>query len=174
VPIYALGEYEPAIDATAWIHPEAVVIGNVTLGPESSVWPCAVLRGDFGSIEIGARTSVQDGTVVHCGAEYPTLVGADCIVGHNAYLEGCTVEEQVLVGSMATVLPHCRVRRGAVIAAGAVLIWGTEVPALALARGVPAQIESGAVEEGRWASGPRHYVEMAQRYARELREVQGR
>jgi carbonic anhydrase/acetyltransferase-like protein (isoleucine patch superfamily) len=174
VPIYALGEHEPTIDATAWIHPEAVVIGNVTIGPEASVWPCAVLRGDFGSIEIGARTSVQDGTVIHCGADCPTLVGADCIVGHNAYLEGCTVEDQVLVGSMATVLPHCSVGRGAVIAAGAVLTRGTEVPARALARGVPAQIEAEAVEDGQWAFGSQHYVDMAQRYARELRQVERR
>jgi carbonic anhydrase/acetyltransferase-like protein (isoleucine patch superfamily) len=171
MPIYALGDVEPVIDATVWIHPDAVVIGDVTLGPEVSVWPCAVLRGDFGTISVGARTSIQDGTVVHCAAKAPTVIGAECIVGHNAYLEGCTVEDGVLVGSMSTVLPHSVVRRGAVIAAGAVVTRGTEVPVRALARGVPAQIEPDAVEEGRWAFGPERYVENARRYRRELRLI---
>ena len=75
MPIYALGEYEPDIDETAFVHPDAVVIGRVRIGPEASVWPCAVLRGDHGRIEVGARTSVQDGTVVHCTHEWPTLIG---------------------------------------------------------------------------------------------------
>src|SRR5581483_8972568 len=122
MPIYALGDQVPAIDPGAWVHPQAVVIGSVTLGPEVSVWPCAVLRGDFGPIEIGARTSIQDGTVVHAS----TTVGRECVVGHNAYIEGCVIEDQAMVGSEATVLPRARVGRGAVIAAGAVVVRGAE------------------------------------------------
>ena len=99
MPIYALGEFEPAIHESAFVHPDAVVIGRVSIGPEASVWPCAVLRGDHGRIEVGARTSVQDGTVVHCTHEWPTLIGADCVVGHNAHLEGCVVGDGCLIGS---------------------------------------------------------------------------
>jgi carbonic anhydrase/acetyltransferase-like protein (isoleucine patch superfamily) len=167
--VYALGDVVPRIDPAAWLHPQAVVIGNVTIGPEASIWPCAVLRGDFGLIEIGARTSIQDGTVVHTTPENPTIVGPECVVGHNAYLEGCTIEPEVLVGSLAAVLPGAVVGRGAVIAAGAVVTRGTHVPARALARGVPARIEPDAVETGRFADGVQRYVDMAARYRRELR-----
>ena len=169
MPIYALGDQVPAIDPGAWVHPQAVVIGSVTLGPEVSVWPCAVLRGDFGPIAIGARSSIQDGTVVHAD----TVVGRGCVVGHNAYIEGCTLEDEVLVGSEASVLPHAVVGRGAVIAAGAVVIRGASVPARALARGVPATIEPDAIEDGRWAAGVQRYVELAQRYRIEMRELGG-
>ena len=172
MPVYALGDDAPVIDPTAFVHPDAVVMGRVTIGPEASVWPCAVLRGDFGTIEIGARSSIQDGTVVHTGPDYPTVVGAECVVGHNAYLEGCTVADEVLVGSMSTVLPFCVLGRGAVVAAGAVLTRGTEVPPHALAKGVPAQIRDGAVQEGKWATGVQRYVDMAQRYASEMRLVE--
>lgn len=99
MPIYALGDRVPTIDPTAFVHPDAVVIGDVHLGPESTVWPTAVLRGDHGTIRVGARTSIQDGTVIHCTADLPTVVGDECVVGHNAHLEGCTVEDHCLIGS---------------------------------------------------------------------------
>src|ERR1700683_3186530 len=116
VPIYALGDYEPEIHETAFVHPDAVVIGRVRIGPEASVWPCAVLRGDHGRIEVGARTSVQDGTVVHCTHEWPTLIGADCVVGHNAHLEGCVVADMCLIGSGSVTLNRVTVGTGAVVA----------------------------------------------------------
>ena len=90
---------EPEIDELAYVAPDAVVIGRVTIGPEASVWPGAVLRGDHGHISVGARTSVQDGTIVHCTAQRPTVIGADCVVGHNAHLEGCVIEPGCLIGS---------------------------------------------------------------------------
>lgn len=169
MPVYALGEQVPRIHPEAWIHPQAVVIGDVSIEAEASVWPCAVLRGDFGPIAIGPRSSIQDGTVVHAH----TVVGRDCVVGHNAYIEGCTIEDEVLVGSEASVLPHATVGRGAVVAAGAVVVRGATVPARALARGVPAQIEEDAVEEGRWSAGVQRYVELARRYRVQLREIEG-
>jgi Carbonic anhydrases/acetyltransferases, isoleucine patch superfamily len=119
VPIYALGEYEPEIHETAFVHPDAVVIGRVSIGAEASVWPCAVLRGDHGRIEVGARTSVQDGTVVHCTHEWPTLIGADCVVGHNAHLEGCVVGDGCLIGSGSITLNRVTVGAGAIVAAAA-------------------------------------------------------
>ena len=167
MPVYALGDEVPRIDPEAWVHPQAVVIGSVTLGPEVSVWPCAVLRGDFGPISVGARSSIQDGTVVHAN----TVVGRNCVVGHNAYIEGCVIEDEVLVGSEASVLPRAVVGRGAVIAAGAVVVRGASVPARALARGVPASFELDAIADGRWADGVQRYVDLAQRYRSEMREV---
>ena len=86
--LYALGDKTPTIDPTAFVHPEAVIIGDVTIGAQSSVWPTAVLRGDHGAIRIGAKTSIQDGTIVHCTSTLDTLVGDRCVVGHNVHLEG--------------------------------------------------------------------------------------
>ena len=121
MPIYALDEFEPQIDELAYVHPDAVVIGRVTLGPEASVWPGAVLRGDHGTISVGARTSVQDGTVVHCTAEHPTVIGADCVVGHNTHLEGCVVEDGCLIGSGSTTLNRAVIGAGSIVAAGALV-----------------------------------------------------
>jgi carbonic anhydrase/acetyltransferase-like protein (isoleucine patch superfamily) len=121
MPIYALGEAEPTIDATAYIHPDAVVIGDVTIGAESSVWPCAVLRGDPGGIVVGARTSVQDGTVVHTTPMNPTRIGAECVIGHNVHLEGCDIGDGSLVGSGAIVLNGALVEAEALVGAGALV-----------------------------------------------------
>ena len=129
MPVYALGDRVPQIDPTAFVHPDAVVIGDVRIGPESTVWPTAVLRGDHGSITVGARTSVQDGTVVHCTQVAPTTIGDRCVVGHNAHLEGCTIEDDCLVGSGSVVLHRVVVRRGALVGAGTSMSLGTRAPA---------------------------------------------
>ena len=112
VPIYALDYATPAIDPQAYVHPDAVVIGAVELAAGSSVWPGAVLRGDHGLITVGERTSVQDGTIVHTTEEHPTVIGADCVVGHRAHLEGCVVEDGCLIGSGSLVLNRARVGEG--------------------------------------------------------------
>ena len=169
--VYALGDLVPEIDPGAWIHPEAVIIGNVSVADEASIWPAAVLRGDFGRIEVGPRSSVQDGTVIHAGMDYPTVIGRECVIGHNAYLEGCTIEDEALVGSMASILPRSVLGKGCIIGAGAVVTERTEVPAGALAVGVPAEIREGEVAEGRWSAGVQRYVDLAARYGREMRRV---
>jgi carbonic anhydrase/acetyltransferase-like protein (isoleucine patch superfamily) len=172
VPIYALGDVEPDIDAAAFVHPDAVVIGRVRIGPEASVWPGAVLRGDHGRIEIGARTSIQDGTIVHCTEQWPTLIGADCVVGHNAHLEGCVIEERCLIGSGSVTLNRARVGTGAIVAAAALIPEGFEVPSQALAAGVPAMIKRTGVS-GDWVDGAvKQYVESARRYRAELRRLE--
>src|SRR5580658_5868007 len=102
--IYALGDLVPTIDTEAFVHPDAVVIGDVTIGPDSSVWPSAVLRGDYGTITVGARSSVQDGTVIHAGPGFPTMIGDGCVIGHLTHLEGCTLEDGSLAGSGSVVL----------------------------------------------------------------------
>jgi carbonic anhydrase/acetyltransferase-like protein (isoleucine patch superfamily) len=171
VPIYALGDTEPDIDRAAFVHPDAVVIGRVRIGPEASVWPCAVLRGDHGRIEIGARTSVQDGTVVHCTHDWPTLIGSDCVVGHNAHLEGCVVADRCLIGSGSVVLNRARVGAGAIVAAAALVPEGFEVPPGALVAGVPARIKKTGLPGDLTADPVKTYVESARRYRAALRRL---
>ena len=171
MPIYALGEYEPDIHETAFVHPDAVVIGRVRIGPEASVWPCAVLRGDHGRIEVGARTSVQDGTVVHCTHQWPTLIGAECVVGHNAHLEGCVVGDGCLIGSGSITLNRATVGAGAIVAAASLVPEGFEVPPGALVVGVPAKIKKTGVP-GDWVvNAVQQYIESGRAHRAGLRRL---
>ena len=173
MPIYALGDVAPEIDPSAFVHPDAVVIGAVRIGAESSVWPSAVIRGDEpeGIITIGARTSIQDGTVVHTTSESPTTVGDDCVIGHLVHLEGCVIESGCLVGSGSIVLHRVVLRSGSMVAANAVVLNDTEVPSGALALGVPAKIREGAAQAEAIVEGALAYVGRARRYRAELRRV---
>src|ERR1700689_3404076 len=172
VTIYALDDDEPEIDELAYIAPDAVVIGRVKIGPEASVWPCAVLRGDHGRIEIGARTSVQDGTVVHCTHEWPTLIGAECVVGHNAHLEGCVVADRCLIGSGSVTLNRVTVGAGAIVAAACLVPEGFEVPAGALVAGVPAKIKRTGLTPD-WVEGAvKIYIETGRAHRTGLRRLE--
>ena len=169
--LWALDGVAPVVHPTAWVHPDATVIGRVELGPEVSIWPQAVLRGDFGDIRIGARTSIQDGTVLHTTAEHPTVVGADCVVGHLAHLEGCTVGDRVLVGSNSVVMNRVVIGDGALVGAGALVPEDTVVPPDHRALGVPARIREGA-GTGAWiAEAVALYVDNARRYRTGLTRV---
>ena len=152
MPVYALGASVPDIAPSAFVHPEATVIGNVTIGEESTIWPHAVLRGDYGKIVVGARTSIQDGAVIHCTAELDTFIGDDCVVGHLAHLECCVVEDGSLVGTGSVVLHRARVRSGALVGAAALVPNDMDVPAGAIAVGVPARVREGAADGARWNS----------------------
>lgn len=169
--IYALGERIPDIHPDAFIHPDAVVIGDVRVGAHSSVWPTAVLRGDYGTIIIGQRTSIQDGAVVHAVAAYPTVIGDDCVVGHLAHLEGCVVQDRSLIGSGSVVLHEVEIGSGATVAAGAVVRNRTRVPPNSLVVGVPGVVRPDASAEGPIAANAAMYVENAARYRRELRRL---
>jgi carbonic anhydrase/acetyltransferase-like protein (isoleucine patch superfamily) len=171
VAIYALGELVPQIAATAYVHPDAVVIGAVSIGEESTIWPGAVLRGDYSHIQIGARTSIQDGTILHVAQNLPTIVGNDCVVGHNAYLEGCVIEDHVLVGSMSVVLTRVIARTRCVIAAGAMVQVGTEIPSYAMALGVPAKVRLDAAKDDYVDRSVLTYVANGARYKDELRRI---
>ena len=171
MPLYALGNRTPTIHPDAFVHPDAVVIGDVRIGAESSIWPGAVLRGDYGTITVGERTSIQDGAIVHATAELATIIGDDCVVGHLAHLEGCVVHDRVLVGSGSIVLHEVDVQRGATIGAGAVVRNRTKVPANALAIGVPAVLKENASNETSILEKATLYVSNAQRYKSELREL---
>ncbi|MEU7748891.1 gamma carbonic anhydrase family protein [Nonomuraea sp. NPDC049158] len=173
MPIYALGDAQPEIHPDAYVHPDAVVIGNVVIGAESSVWPMAVLRADFGRIEIGERTSIQDGTILHTTEQWPTVIGSDCVVGHNAHLEGCAVEDRCLIGSGSVVLNRAVVRTGSVIGAQALVPEGLEVPSGHMALGVPARPRPmDGTAQSEWIDfGVNEYRDNAKRYRQELREL---
>lgn len=169
--IFALGEREPSIDPTAFVHPDATVIGSVTIGAESTVWPGAVLRGDYGEIIVGARTSIQDGTVVHATDDHFTRIGDDCVIGHIAHLEGCTVENGALVGSGSVILHRAVIHTGALVGAGAVVPNDMDVPSGAMALGVPAKIRENAVPPGTFDINVATYVANGKRYRAELRRI---
>lgn len=172
MPVYALGDQEPDIDPEAYVHPDAVLIGTVRIGAHSSVWPHAVLRGDDGAIVVGEGTSIQDGTVVHTTPFWPTTVGDECVIGHNAHLEGCTIEDGSLVGSGAIVLHRAVVRTEALVGANALVTNDTEVPSRAMALGVPAVIRPDRVDpELMIQMGARAYRERIPRYRNELRRL---
>jgi len=169
--IYALGDLEPRIDPTAYVHPLAVVIGNVELGPEASVWPYAVLRGDDGLIRIGARSNVQDGAVIHCTPSYPTIVGDGVTIGHQAHLEGCTVLDGSLIGVGSVVMHDARIGPNALVGANATVTGGTVVPAQAMALGTPARIREDALDPDHNQRNAEIYAQRGHHYRAEQRRI---
>ena len=169
--IYQLGDLIPNVDPEAYVHPDAVVIGDVTIGPESTIWPSAVLRGDYGTITIGARSSVQDGTVIHAGPGFPTTVGDGCVIGHLAHLEGCTLHDDSLVGSGSVVLHHAVIESGATVGANAVVPNRMVVPANALAVGVPAVIKLGKSDAALIRLSAGEYVKTGRNFREHLTRI---
>jgi carbonic anhydrase/acetyltransferase-like protein (isoleucine patch superfamily) len=167
--IYALGDQAPEIHPEAFVHPDATVIGSVTIGSGASIWPAAVVRGDYGRIEIGARTSIQDGTVVHTTEEWPTLIGADCVVGHNVHVEGCRIGDRCLIGSGSVVLNRAVVESGAAVGAAALVAEDVVVPTGQIALGVPARTRTAPPDLVRWVEeAVEVYLAGAARYRTEL------
>lgn len=171
MPQYALGDSQPTIDPTAFVHPDAVLIGAVTIGAESSIWPTAVLRADHGQIRIGAGTSIQDGTIVHCASTLDTIVGDRCTVGHNVHLEGCTIEDDCLIGSGAVVLHRVVVRSWALVGAQALVPNDMEVPSGSLAVGLPAKIKPAAADRVLIEAAAQVYIHNAHWYNAQLRRL---
>ncbi|MCF2526373.1 gamma carbonic anhydrase family protein [Yinghuangia soli] len=169
--VYALGEQVPVVHPDAYVHPDAVVIGSVEIGAGSTVWPSAVLRADYGRIVVGERTSIQDGSVLHVSAGLVTRVGDRCVIGHLVHLEGCTIEDDCLVGNGAIVLHEAVVRSGALVGAGAFVGNRVEVPPYATALGVPAKMRLDSVKPGAFDAAVRNYVDNGQRFKRELRRI---
>ena len=169
--IYALGSRVPEIHPDAFVHPDATVIGSVVIGAESSVWPRAVLRGDYGLITIGARTSIQDGSVIHATREFATEIGDDCVIGHLVHIECCTIESRALVGSGSIVLHRAIVRTNALVGAAALVPNGMEVPSGAMALGVPAKLRLDAVTPDMILENAANYVRNAREYKKQLRRI---
>jgi carbonic anhydrase/acetyltransferase-like protein (isoleucine patch superfamily) len=151
------------IHPTAFIAPTASIMGDVTLGAEASVWYGAVLRGDMAPITIGSQTNLQDGTIVHVDEGEPCAIGARVGVGHRVILHGCTVEDECLVGMGSILLNQSRIGAGSVVAAGAVIPEGMQVPPRSLVMGVPGRIVRpvDAALTARVAATWAHYVEQA-------------
>ncbi len=141
--------YQPTIHATAYIHPAAHVIGDVTLGARVSVWPTAVLRGDAAAISVGEDSNVQDGAVLHVDAGVPCTVGARVAIGHRAVVHGATVADDCLIGMGAILLNGVVVGTGSIVGAGAVCREGMVIPPGSLALGVPARIVRATTEAER-------------------------
>ena len=151
------------IHSTAFIAPTASVMGDVTIGADSSVWYGAVLRGDMAPILIGERTNLQDGTIVHVDEGVPCRIGNRVGVGHRVILHGCAVEDDCLIGMGSVLLNEVRIGTGSVVAAGAVIPEGMQIPPGSLVMGVPGRIVRPVDEAltrriaGTWS----HYVEQA-------------
>jgi carbonic anhydrase/acetyltransferase-like protein (isoleucine patch superfamily) len=171
MPIYALGDQVPVIHPDAYVHPDAVIIGSVWIGAQSSIWPCAVLRGDDGEIHIGERSSIQDCSVIHTTPVRPTRVGNDCVIGHIVHLEACTIEDKALVGNGSIVLHDVVVHTGAIVAANSVLLNGTIVPSGALAAGAPATIKEGSAKPELIEVAAQSYVAKSRRFKSGLRRI---
>lgn len=161
----------PSIHPSVFLAPTAVVIGDVTIGPESSVWFGAVLRGDSPThpVIIGKRTSVQENCVIHVGHWGPTIVGDDVTVGHGAKFECCTIGDRTVIGMNAVILQNAKIGNECLIAAGTVVLEGAEIPDRSVVAGVPGKIkktlEGGAAE---WIKGGgSHYVELSRKYLAE-------
>ncbi|MCP4548870.1 MAG: gamma carbonic anhydrase family protein [bacterium] len=174
MPVNRLDNWTPNIAGDAWIAPGAYVIGRVTIAECVGIWFNAVVRGDMADIDIGCETNVQDGSILHVDDGYPLRIGERVTVGHGATLHGCTIEDDVLVGMRATVLNGARIGRGSLIAAGALVREGQEIPPFSLVAGVPAVIKKTLEEEGtltRHRSSAAHYVQEAAHYIKHLKSA---
>jgi carbonic anhydrase/acetyltransferase-like protein (isoleucine patch superfamily) len=171
--IYQLGDDAPRIAATAWVADSAAVIGRVDLAEGASVWYGAVLRGDNDRITVGARSNVQDGSVLHTDDGFPLTLGEDVTVGHQVVLHGCTVGDGSLIGIQAVVLNGAKIGRGCLVGAGAVVTEGKAFPDGSLILGAPAKAVRPVTPEQieRLRLGTRHYVENAGRHRAGLKRI---
>lgn len=156
----------PVVDPTAWISPDAVILGRVRLKARASVWYGCILRGDHSFIEVGDESNVQDGSILHVEPGRPCILGSRVTLGHRAIVHASVVKDDAMIGIGATVLSRCEIGEGALIAAGAVVLEGTHVPPGTLWAGIPArQIrELSPEQKERMALTYRHYVNLGSMY----------
>jgi carbonic anhydrase/acetyltransferase-like protein (isoleucine patch superfamily) len=160
------GGAEPSLGARVYIDPCALVIGRATLGDDVSVWPYAVIRADVNRIEIGERTNIQDGSVLHTDMGSPLTLGADVTVGHQVMLHGCTVGDNSLIGIQAVVMNGARIGRNSIVGAGSLVTEGKEFPDNSLIVGSPARVVKTLTDEqaARLRASAAHYVANAARH----------
>jgi carbonic anhydrase/acetyltransferase-like protein (isoleucine patch superfamily) len=163
----------PRISSSAWVAPTAVLIGDVTIEADASIWFGAVLRGDFGRIHVGRGACVQDNCVVHCAEDHPTVIGEGVTVGHLSILEGCTIEKDALVGMGSILMQRVHVGERSLVAAGSVVTEGTDIPAGVVAAGAPASVRKElAGRAAEWIeTAARDYQQMRARYIQDSREL---
>ncbi len=138
--IQSYQNHHPRFGKDVRVHDLALVIGDVVLGDDVSLWPLAVLRGDMAAIRVGNRTNIQDGSVFHADTGYPAIIGEDCVVGHKACVHACTVGNRCLIGINSTVLTGAVIGDECIIGAGAVVLEGAKIPARSLVLGVPGKV----------------------------------
>jgi carbonic anhydrase/acetyltransferase-like protein (isoleucine patch superfamily) len=168
-------EWRPVVGRAAWIDPAATVIGRVTIGEDASIWPGAVVRGDVHHIAIGARTSIQDGSVLHVasarlagGEGIPLVIGEECTIGHGVILHACTIGRRCLIGMGAIVMDGAVIGDEAIVGAAALVTAGTEVPPRTLWAGSPARQRRvlEPKEIAFLAESAAHYVALKDEYLR--------
>ncbi len=147
MPIYTFKNHHPEIHSSAYIAPTATLIGNVTVGENSSVWFNCVLRGDCDAIVIGDNTNIQDLTVCHEDYDRPLHIGNGVTVGHQCVIHGCDIEDECLIGMGAVVMNGARIGRGSIVAAGSVVLENTVVPPFSLVTGVPGKVKRQLEED---------------------------
>ena len=165
------GNHEPKVADTAFVAPNATLIGDVEIGPGAGVFYGAVVRGDRSPLRLGSDSNLQDNVSVHSDPGHPCTIGDRVSVGHGAVVHGCTLENEVLVGMNATVLNGAVIGTGSLIAAGAVVLEGTQVPPGSLVAGVPGKVRRELTDEERTAvrQNAEHYIELS----REHRAING-
>jgi len=160
----------PQIAASAYIDPAAVIIGDVVIGQDSSVWPCSVVRGDVHYIRIGRRTNIQDGSVLHVMRdEYPLILGDDVTIGHSVTLHGCTIESRCLIGMGAVILNGVTIGAGSIVAAGTLLLEGAKIPPGSLVVGHPGKVKRAltGIDQSSIDAYAKRYVEYKNIYREE-------
>lgn len=171
--LIGIGGKAPRIDPAAFVAPGARLIGDIEIGPDASIWYNCVLRGDVNRIRIGARSNVQDGSVLHCDSPrpgtpegHPLLIGEDVLIGHLAMVHGCVLEDRAFVGLGSIVMDGCRIESEGMLAAGAMLTPGKTIGQRELWAGRPAKFvrEIGDAEFAGMQAGVAHYVELARRH----------
>src|SRR5712692_5370562 len=168
MPVYALGSKKPSVHPSVMVAPTATIIGSVRIGPNSSVWPGAVLRGDYGWIRVGANCSLQDNVVVHCSADNPGVIGNGVTVAHNAIVHACRIGDECLIGAGAIVFDGAKVGKHSILGVGAVVPERKLIPAGSVAVGVPAKVIRRTMEKdvANIRRSYKAYVEMARRYVK--------
>lgn len=159
------------IAGSAYVDCASVIIGDVMIGEDSSVWPLCVVRGDVNYIRIGARTNIQDGSILHVMKdEYPLILGDDITVGHSVTLHGCTIESRCLIGMRATILNGVVVGEGSIVAAGTLLTERTIIPPRSLVVGSPGKIKRTltAIDQATIDRYAQRYVEYKETYRKEV------
>ena len=172
--LYALDDLAPTADATAWVAPDANVIGNVVLEADASVWFGSTLRGDNEVIHVGKGSNVQENCVFHTDIGFPLTIGENCTIGHKVMLHGCTIDDNSLIGMGATILNGAKIGKNCLIGAGALITENKVIPDGSLVMGVPGKVVrelDGAAIQGLTASAL-HYAENARRFRAGLKAVQ--
>lgn len=171
--IFELADVQPRIADSAWVAPNATVIGNVVLEADSSVWFNVVIRGDNDTMTVGERSNIQDGTVIHTDAGIPLTIGAGVTVGHQAMVHGCTIGDNSLIGIQAVVMNNAKIGKNCLIGAGSLIPEGKVIPDNSLVMGTPGkvvrQLTEAEIQMLRMSA--EHYVQNARRYREQMSKI---